>query len=55
MRQKSNYRRNLQESKYFWPTWWIGDWSMEAAEIDQRVGAQVEIGDDRSDGIQLSW
>ena len=28
---------------------------MEAAEVDQAVGAEKEVGDDGSDGVQLSW
>lgn len=28
---------------------------MEAAEVDQSVGAEEEVGDDGSDGVQLSW
>lgn len=28
---------------------------MEAAEVDQGVGAEEEVGDDGSDGVQLSW
>lgn len=28
---------------------------MEAAEVDQRIGAQVEVGDDGCDGVQLGW
>ena len=36
-------------------TWWVGDWGVEAAEVDQSVGAEEEVGDDGSDGVQLSW
>lgn len=28
---------------------------MEAAEVDQGVGAEEEVGDDGSDGVQLGW
>lgn len=28
---------------------------MEAAEVDQSVGAEEEVGDDGSNGVQLSW
>ena len=28
---------------------------MEAAEVDEGVGTQEEVGDDGGDGVQLRW
>lgn len=36
-------------------TWRVGDGGVEAAEVDQGVGAEEEVGDDGSDGVQLGW
>lgn len=33
----------------------IGDGGVEAAEVDEGVGAQEEIGDDGGDGVELSF
>lgn len=35
-------------------TWGVGDGGMEAAEVDESVGAQEEVRDDGSDGVELS-
>lgn len=33
----------------------VGDGSVEAAEVDEGVGAQEEVGDDGGDGVELSF
>lgn len=33
----------------------VGDGGMEAAEVDEGVGAQEEVGDDWGDGVELSF
>lgn len=33
----------------------VGDGGMEAAEVDEGVGAQEEVGDDGGNGIELSF
>lgn len=34
-----------------WRTWGVCDGGMKAAEVDQGVGTEVEVGDDGSDGV----
>lgn len=53
--RKDSTNKSCVSANSLWPTWWIGDGSMEAAKIDQRVGAEVEVWDDWSDGVQLGW
>lgn len=36
-------------------TWWVSDGGMEAAEVDEGVGTEEKVGDDGSNGVQLSW
>lgn len=36
------------------PTWGVGDGGVEAAEVDEGVGAEEEVGDDGGDGVELS-
>lgn len=33
----------------------VGDGGMEAAEVDEGVGAEEEVGNDGSDGVELSF
>lgn len=35
-------------------TWRIGNGGMKTAEVDEGIGAQEKVGDDRSDSVQLS-
>ncbi len=35
-------------------TWRVSDGGMEAAEVDEGVGAEEKVGDDGSNGVQLS-
>lgn len=35
------------------PTWGVGDGGVEAAEVDEGVGAEEEVGDDGGDGVEL--
>lgn len=35
------------------PTWGVGDRGVEAAEVDEGVGAEEEVGDDGGDGVEL--
>ncbi len=36
-------------------TRWFGDCCMEAAEVDEAVRAEEEVGDQRSDCVQVTW
>lgn len=36
-------------------TWRVGDGGMEAAEVYEGVGAQEEVGNDGSNGVELSF
>lgn len=33
----------------------VGDGGVKAAEVDEAVGTEEEVGDDGSDGVQLRW
>lgn len=35
------------------PTWGVGDGGVEAAEVDESIGAEEEVGDDGGDGVEL--
>lgn len=35
------------------PTWGVGDGGVEAAEVDEGVGAEEEVGDDGGNGVEL--
>lgn len=35
------------------PTWGVGDGGVEAAEVDEGIGAEEEVGDDGGNGIEL--
>lgn len=36
------------------PTWRVGDGGVKAAEVDEGVGAEEEVGDDGGNGVELS-
>lgn len=35
-------------------TWRVGDGGMKTAEVDEGIGAQEKVGDDRSNSVQFS-
>lgn len=37
------------------PTWGVGDGGVEAAEVDEGVRAEEEVGDDGGDSVELRW
>lgn len=48
------YVNRIADEMFYIVTWRVGDGGMKTAEVDEGIGAQEKVGDDRSNSVQFS-